>query len=149
VGPFTLSGVVADFTSDENGTMALPFVAGNVGGNIWRRFALTLDYNKLSMTLVPNDEYLAPDVYERAGLFLVNRDGKYVVLDARPGAAAVAAGIAKGDIIESINGVQAATMSLQAVRNLFLNAPGTRLTLGLINKDGIRRNATLTLRDLV
>jgi hypothetical protein len=148
-GTFTLPDVVADFTTQEKGAFAAPFVAANIGGNIWRRFTLTLDYGKQTMTLTPNGAFDGPDVYERAGLFLLNRAGKYVVLDARPGAPAAQAGIVKGDTIDSIDGKPASSMSLAAVRELFFGPPGTVLHFVLTAKDGTKRSVAVTLRDFV
>jgi len=149
IGSFTLSSIIADFTADANGAFAAPFLAGNVGGGVWRRFTLTLDYSARSMMLTPNANYQAPDVSERAGLFLISHEGRYVVLDVRPGTPAAQAGVAKDDVLESVNGVSTSTMSLQAVRNLFLGAAGVQISLGLVNKDGARRTVVLTLRTFV
>lgn len=146
---YTLRDVVGDFTSQTKGALAVPFVAANVGGGIFKRFSLTLDYGKQTMALVAGPDVTQPDVYERAGLFLLNRSGKYVVIDARPGTPAAQAGIAKGDTIETIDGKPASSMSLQAVRELFFGAPGTVLQIGLIGKDGGKRTVTLTLADIV
>jgi hypothetical protein len=148
-GGFTLPSVVGDFTTQEKGALAEPFVAANVGGNIWRRFTLTLDYGQQTMALSPNASFDQPDTYERAGLFLLNRGGKYVVLDSRPGTAAAQAGILKGDTIDSVDGRLVSGMTLQAVRAVFFGAPGTVVRLGVTGKDGAARSVVLTLRDFV
>lgn len=149
IGSFTLPQVVGDFTSQRKGAFAVPFVAANVGGGIWKRFAVTLDYGKHTMALVANESLDKRDVYERAGLFLLNRGGKYVVLDARPGTAAARAGIVKGDVIATIDGKAASSMSLQAVRELFFGQPGSVLQIGVVGKDGAQRTVSLTLQDFV
>ncbi len=148
-GSFTVTNVVGDFTTQQKGALAVPFIAANVGGNIWKRVTLTLDYGKQTMTLTPNASYGQPDAYERAGLFLLNRAGKFVVLDSRPGTPAAQAGIVKGDTITTINGKPVAGMSLQAVRELMYGAPGTTIQLGISGKDGATRNVALTLQDFV
>ncbi|MBV8244833.1 MAG: aspartyl protease family protein [Candidatus Eremiobacteraeota bacterium] len=149
IGTMTLKDVVGDYTTQDKGAFAMPFLAANVGGNVWRRFTLTLDYGTQTMTLAPNAAFDQPDVYERAGLFLINRNGKYTVLDARPGTAAAQAGIVRGDVIDSIDGKSTSDMSLQQVRQTFFGAPGTALRLVLTGKDGAQRTVTLTLRDFV
>lgn len=146
---FTLHDVVGDFTSQTKGALAVPFVAANVGGGIFKRFSLTLDYGKQTMALIAGPDFAQPDVYERAGLFLLNRGGKYVVIDARPGTPAANAGIVKGDTIDTIDGKAASSMSLQAVRELFFGTPGTVLQIGLIGKDGVKRTVSLTLQNIV
>lgn len=146
---FTLHDVVGDFTSQTKGALAVPFVAANVGGGIFKRFSLTLDYGKQTMALVAGPDVGQPDEYERAGLFLLNRGGKYVVIDARPGTPAAQAGIVKGDTIDTIDGKPASSMSLQAVRELFFGAPGSVLHIGLIGKDGAKRTVSMTLQNIV
>jgi len=148
-GGFTLDDVVGDFTAQTKGAFAAPFIAANVGGNLWRRFTLTLDYGRQTMTLTPNAAFGERDTYERAGLFLLNRGGKYVVLDARPGTPAAAAGIVKGDTIVSVDGKQAADMTLQQVRELFYGTPGTALRVSVAGKDGTQREVVVTLRDYI
>jgi hypothetical protein len=148
-GGFTLSNVVGDFTTQQKGALAEPFVAANVGGNIWRRFTLTLDYGKQTMALTPNAAFEQTDVYERAGLFLLNRGGKFVVLDSRPGTPAARAGILRGDSIVTIDGKPVAGMSLQSVREMMYGAAGTTIRLGVMSKDGATRNVVVTLQDFV
>ncbi len=149
IGRFTLPDLVADFTTQTQGAFAVPFVAANVGGSVWKRFTLTLNYYGQTMVLTPNASFGDPDAYERAGLFLLNRGGRYVVLNVRPGTPAAQAGIADGDTIVSIDGKPASSMSLQAVRQLFYGVPGTQLHLRVASKAGMQRDVTLTLRDFV
>ena len=149
IGTFTLENIVADFSTQNKGAFASPFIAANVGGGIWKRFSLTLDYNTLKMALLPNDQFKEQDFYERAGLFLISHDGAIVVLDSRPGTPAAQAGILKGDTISTIDGKPATSMSLQDIRKLFSGAPGTALQVGLTAKDGSKRTVTVTLRDYI
>jgi hypothetical protein len=149
IGSFTLPNLIGDFTVQKQGAFAAPFTGANVGGGVWKRFALTLNYGNRTITLVPNATFARTDDYERAGLFLINQGGKYVVLDARPGTPAAQAGIVKGDTIDTIDGKAATAMSLQAVREMFFGPPGTVLDLGLSGKTGAHRTVALTLRDFI
>lgn len=149
IGQYTLENIVADFSTQTKGAFASPFTAANVGGGVWKRFSLTLDYNTLKMALLPNDSFKDQDFYERAGLFLIDRDGAIAVIDSRPGTPAAQAGIAKGDTITSIDGKPTSSMSLQDIRKLFSGTPGTALQVGLTAKDGTKRTVTVTLRDYI
>jgi hypothetical protein len=149
VGKFTFSDLIGDFTTQEKGAFASPFIGANVGGGLWKRFALTLDYGKQLIALVPNASLQTRDAYERAGLFLINRGGQVIVYDARPGTPAAKAGVIKGDVIDTVNGMPAKSMSLQDIRGAFFGAPGTVVNLGLIGKDGSHRTVTITLNDYV
>jgi len=148
-GKFTLHDVIGDYTVQAKGAFAMPFVAGNVGGGIWKRFALTLDYDKLTMALVPDAAYSEPDSYERAGVFLISSGGKYVIFDVRANTPAAGAGLVKGDTIDSIDGQPASSMSLDAVRAALMRPAGTLVKLGVAAKDGTNREVDLTLADFV
>lgn len=147
IGPFVVPQVVADFSSQTQGAFAMPFVAANVGGNLLKRFDLVLDYGASRMMLTPNALFRQPDFYERAGLFIVNREGAKVVYDVRPDSPAAAAGIVKGDVIATLNGTEAASRSLDDVRNAFLAKPGTIVRLGLTAPDGAAKSVRIRLAD--
>jgi hypothetical protein len=149
IGSFALPNVVADYTAQQGGALAAPFVAANVGGNILKKFALRLDYTEQTMALIPNATLSATDAFERSGLFLISKGGKVVVFDARPGTASAQAGIVKGDTIDTVDGRPASSMSLEDVRALFFGAAGTVVQLGLIGKDGSQRTVALTLADVI
>lgn len=149
IDDLTLRDLVAGFSSATRGAFANPFTAANLGGNLLRRFNVTFDYPHETMALVPNANFAQPDTYERSGLFLVNLAGKKTVVDARPGTPSAAAGIAKGDVITSINGTPTATMSLDTLRQYFWESAGTILTLEVTNKTGASRTVRLTLRNYV
>jgi hypothetical protein len=147
LGDLKIAGLVADLSSQTKGAFANPYESANVGGGVWRRFSVTFDYPHQMMYLEPNASFAGRDSYERAGLFLMTKAGAVTVLDARPGTPAAAAGIAKGDVIASIDGKPAG--DLRTVRELLLGPAGTVLHLGLTAADGTHRDVTLTLRDYI
>lgn len=149
IDDLTLTGLIADYSSSTKGAFASPFVAANLGGNFLRRFNVTFDYGNTTMALVPNANFAQHDTYERSGLFVVNLGGKMTVADARPGTPAADAGIAKGDVITSVNGTPTSTMGLGALRAFFSEPPGTVLKLGIAGRTGSPRMVNLTLRDYV
>ncbi len=148
-GTFSIPNVITDFTTQDKGAFAVPFIAGNVGGDILKRFNMTLDYTKLTMALAPNAAFGVPDSYDRSGMFLLNRSGTIVVYEARPGTPAAQAGIVKGDTITSIDGKPVAGMTLGAIRQTFFQPVGTVVQLGVTAKDGTSRTVALTLNDYV
>ena len=149
IGRFALPQTIADFTSQTQGAFAAPFVGGNIGGDILKRFTLSLDYTTHRMTVVPNALFAVRDTSEHAGLFLLNQGGKKIVFDVRPGTPAAAAGLVKGDAIATIDGRDATALSLQDVRAVFMGDPGTILHLGIVSKDATAKTVTLTLREYV
>ena len=146
---FTLNNMIGDYTVQTQGALAVPFVGANIGGAVWKRFTLTLDYSKLTMTLTPNTLYGSPDSYDRSGLFLINHAGNIVIADARPGTPGAIGGLTKGEEIVSLNGTQTNTMSLQSIREVLMRDPGTVVHLTVKGKDATAREVTLTLADYV
>lgn len=145
-GTFTIPNLIGDFTAQTQGALAMPFLGANVGGGVWRRFTMTLDYHLLTMTLTPNADINSPDQWDRSGVFLLNT-GSITVIDVRPGTPAAQAGLVKGDVITAVNG--SSTLSLHDVRQTFLGAPGTVVHLVVKSKDGTTRNVDLTLAEYV
>jgi|SRR6185312_9048447 len=145
-GGLTIHDLVADYTTEGAGALGLPFFGANVGGAVWKRFTLTLDYQRLTMTLTPNAEFSVRDFWERGGLYLIDK-GAITIMGVRPGTPAAKAGLEQGDIILSLDG--AANPSLRAVRDAVRAAPGTVVHLVIKSKTGGTRDVTLTLADYV
>jgi hypothetical protein len=145
-GDLTLRDLVGDYTAQTKGALAMPFIGANVGGGVWKRFTMTLDYRKLTLTLTPNADFAKRDQWDRSGVFLVDKGG-ITIIAVRPGTPAAKAGLAKGDVIVSVNG--SSGLSLRQVRDLFLAAPGTPEHLVIKSRDGKTRGVDLTLADYV
>jgi len=145
-GGLTLRDLVGDYTSQSKGGLAMPFIGANVGGAVWKRFTMTLDYRKLTMTLTPNADFEVSDHWDRSGVFLVNK-ASITIIDVRPGTPAADAGLVSGDVIVSVNG--SSGLSLREVRELFSAEPGTVVHLVVKGKDGATHGVDLTLKDYV
>ncbi|HEY1976756.1 MAG TPA: aspartyl protease family protein [Candidatus Baltobacteraceae bacterium] len=146
IGTFTLDDVIADYSTQKEGFFASPFLAANVGGNVWKRFTVTFDYGKQTMALEPNASLSTRDAYERAGLFLIQHDGKVIVYDVRPNTPGAEAGIVKGDVITTLDGT---APTLAQLREAINGPAGTLLHLQILGKDGTTKTITVTLRDWV
>jgi hypothetical protein len=146
-GGLTLRDLVGDYTTQTQGAFAAPFMGANVGGGVWKRFSLTLDYRKMMMTLVPNADFATRDHWDRSGVFLLNNGGAITIIDVRPGTPAAQAGLTKGEVITSLDG--SSSLNLRDVRNVFLGEPGTVVHLIVTSKDGTPHNVDLTLADYV
>jgi hypothetical protein len=146
-GDLTLHDLVGDYTAQAQGVFAMPFLGANVGGGVWKRFSMTLDYRRLTMTLTPNADFSVRDQWDHSGVFLINNGGAITIIDVRPGTPAAQAGLVKGDAIVSVNGDSA--LSLGKVRMIFFGEPGTVEHLVIKSKDGTTRNVDLTLQEYV
>jgi membrane-associated protease RseP (regulator of RpoE activity) len=145
-GGLTLRDLVGDYSMQSEGGLAMPFIGANVGGAVWRRFTMTLDYRQLTMTLTPNADFDMRDHWDRSGVFLVNK-GAITIIDVRPGTPGANAGLAIGDVIVSVNG--SSGLSLRQVRELFSAEPGTVEHLVVRSKDGATHDVDLRLEDYV
>jgi PDZ domain/Aspartyl protease len=148
IGPFTMSNVIASFDVQTQGAFASPFNPANIGGAIWRRFVVTLDYGHKRMLLTKNDAFATPFSYDRSGLFIIQSKGAYTIISAFPGSPAAAAGLAKGDVILAVNGSPAGGTSLADLRTLLSGTSGSVVRLRVHNSAG-DRDVALTLRDYV
>jgi hypothetical protein len=147
LGDVTLRDLVAGYPTDMKGAFGAPFMAANLGGAIWKRFAITFDYGAETMALQPNSAIDEREEYDRSGLSLLDKDGAIIVYAVRPNTPAARAGLIKGDIVRSIDG--AAPQSLEAVKTALHGAAGTIVQLAVTGTDGISRTVSLTLRDWV
>lgn len=150
IGPATLDGQIGEIEQDARGAAAAEHTAGNIGGDILKRFTVTLDYAGQKMYLQPNAMAAMPGVFDRSGLW-VNHDtkGQVVIADVTAGSAAAKAGLSAGDTIVSVNGKPAAELFLPTLRDLFKAAPGTKLHLNVKNAAGKQQMITLALANQV
>jgi hypothetical protein len=148
IGPFTLNDAIAAFAAQQKGAFADPFNPANLGGAVWRRFTVTFDYPHQQMLLAKNAEFNAPFSYDRSGIFLIDNNGAHTVISVMPGTPAAQSGIAKGDVIVSVNGVPASNVPLAQLRTQLSGPAGTVVRLGVRNAAG-ERTVPLTLRDYV
>ncbi len=120
IGEFQISNPVAGFSQATKGPMAGDGVgAGLIGGEVLRRFNLTLDYAHKQLLLEPNDNFADASEINMSGLVLVpvgvdHKTFKVVFADSP----AVAAGIRRGDILEAIDGKPAKDFTLSQLHQM-------------------------------
>mgnify|MGYP001342019975 CR=1 FL=1 len=149
LGEVAVPAPVTDIALTEKGAFANPYLAGNVGGGVLKRFDVTFDYGKQRLLLQPNASFSGPDVYDRSGLWL-NREGEGLqVKDVVAGSPAAEAALKVGDTIVAIDGESGDKVLLPEVRARFKTSPpGTKVRLTL-KAGGETREVVLVLRDLV
>lgn len=149
VGPYVIQNSIAAFGVQSTGAFADPYNPANIGSAIWRRFNLTFDYAHHQLLLAKNSDFNAPGQYDRSGLFVIDDTGVYTIISVLPATPAAAAGLAKGDVILSINGAAASSQSLPALRALLSSAPGTVVHLQVRGVRGAVFEVAVTLADYV
>jgi C-terminal processing protease CtpA/Prc len=140
---------VVDISQQKKGAFIDPYVAGNVGAGVLKRFNVTFDYGRQRLIFEPNANNARPDTYDRAGMWINRGSEGFEVVDVVAGGPAEVAGVKVGDRITAIGGMPAGQLSLPVVRERFrTEAVGTPINLA-VRRDGKPRNLKLVLRDLV
>ncbi len=150
LGPVEVRDVVIDLSQQKKGSFTDPYLAGNVGGGVLRRFRVIFDYGRKQVIFEPAGN-AARDAWDRAGVWLNLAQGgdAFEVVDAIAGGPAATAGLVAGDRVVSVDGRSAADLALPALRaRLRALAPGTQVTF-TVERGGARRDLVVTLRDLV
>ncbi len=151
LGSVEVPGPVIDLAQVTKGAFADPYLAGNVGGGVLKRFTVTFDYLRKQMILEPNDSFAKPDPYDRAGLW-VNRPppgDRFTVEAVVAGGPAAEAGVAVGDVIVAVGGRPVAEVSLADFRGALRSRPvGSEIRL-TVRRGPASHELSLTLRELI
>jgi membrane-associated protease RseP (regulator of RpoE activity) len=149
LGTVEVAGPVMELSLQTKGWFTDPYVAGNVGAGVLKRFNITFDYGNQRLIFERNANDARRDSYDRAGVWLNLGAKGYEVVDVVAGGPAAEAGLVVGDTIVTVDGTQASELALPRLRDRFrTDAPGTAVKL-LVLRDGVKREVTLVLRDLV
>jgi hypothetical protein len=149
LGPVTIQRPIAEFAINKEGGGNEQHTAGNIGGDILKRFTVTLDYGHQLAWLQPNAGNDSPEVFDRSGLWIARaKSGAIEVADVTTDGPAFRLGLKVGDEILAIDGKRAEDIQLPALRETFKGAVGTRLQLRVKTPAG-EKDVTLVLADQV
>ena len=149
LGNVEVHNPVTELSVQEKGAFISPYVAGNVGAGVLKRFNITFDYAHQELILEPNANYGKPDVFDRSGMWVNQGAGAFEVMDVTAGGPAAAAGIKVGDKIVAVDGQAAAQITLPDLRKRFKSeSAGTKVRLAVKSGDQ-QRDVELVLKDLV
>jgi len=149
IGSFRFTRITAELSRQTEGAFAGKENAGNLGGEIWQRFTLILDYPESKIFLIPNGRFETPFVANRSGLALDTDQGMTLIRAVIPDSPATEAGVHEGDIVLAIDGTSIFRIEGWKVREILRGEPGKKIVLHLRAADKTERDATLTLRDLI
>jgi len=145
--------LVAGFSA--NGTLRSTEYDGLLGAPLLDRFAVLFDYAHARIWIAPRADGVAAPValtaFDRAGMFLVTRTergvGHVMVRRVVTGSPAADAGIVEGDEVTSLDGRDASTLRLSAIRSALKGNTTRPVRLG-IRRGGGTSVRVLKLRDL-
>jgi hypothetical protein len=147
---FEIPSPLVHLARDSSGFFGHSGSDGVIGGDVWRRFTMILDYPNRMMYLEPNADFADLFEYDMSGLALradSTETGALIVLAVLPGSPAQEAGILAGDRIEGVDAKPARALELEAIRESF-REPGR--TVQITRRRGTDvATVTLTLRRLI
>jgi hypothetical protein len=149
IGSTKIAAPITELISDTSGEAAATHTAGNIGGDLLKRYTVTLDYAHQRLWLQPNALASQREVFDRAGVWIARaKDGAIEIADVANDSAAAKAGVASGDEILAVNGQPAKDVQLYDLREQFKGTVGTPFKLHLKGKEG-ERDVTVTLADQI
>ncbi len=117
VAGYEIEDVVTDFSGNTQGMMANDSFDGLVGNAFFERFDVIFDFAKCEIWLRPNRNF---NIVRQAdsGITLTPQDDCWIVNGLVEGGNAHKAGIRRGDIITSINGLTREQVSLKELKRM-------------------------------
>ncbi|MFH1177648.1 MAG: PDZ domain-containing protein, partial [Acidobacteriota bacterium] len=149
LGSVAIDGPVIELSLQTKGAFTDPYVAGNVGAGVLKRFNLTFDYSRQQLIFERNGNDRLRDGYDRAGMWLNLADGAFEVKDVIASGPAAVAGLKVGDRILAIDGRTPEQLPLPEARlRLRAQPAGTEVRLTVAASDGAKE-VVLVLKNLV
>jgi Aspartyl protease/PDZ domain len=149
IGEVVVRDLVIRLSAQKAGLSTSSAMAGLIGPDVLSQFDLTVDYSRNQLIFEKNKHYGRRDTYDRAGIWMGQDGQHFTIVDVITGGPADEAGIKQGELILAIDGVSTDKLILPEVRDKIRHDPvGKRLTL-LLESNGKRRTAVVSLRDLV
>jgi hypothetical protein len=150
LGHSEIASPVARFTLMKTGLTAGNTLSAIVGPGILHRFVVYLDLPRDRVILEPTSDLSKPDVYDRSGMWIGQKDSDaFVVLDVMSASPAAAAGFAVGDEIVQVGDVSARKLLLPEVRERFRTEPDGTVIFMKTHRDGKSVDRRLVLRDFL
>jgi Aspartyl protease len=150
IGEYVFAQPITALSQAGTGSTADKSYDGAIGGEILRRFKLTLDYTRQQMILEPNPNFDAPFEVDMSGMVLAAQGQDYKTIqvwriyDNTP---AAWAGLSEGDTLLEIDAQPVAKLGLEGIKQMF-KVEGQAYILH-IEREGQPMQISLTTRRLV
>ena len=150
LGPYPVQGPVTSLRPAGPGRIVAENAAGNIGGEILRRFAVTFDYSRRQVILEPGPTLGDPFEADMSGLTFQVRDDSTRALEVlwvQPDSPAAEQGIAAGDVVATVDSRPVDGRGIAELQE-GLRMDGRTVRLG-VQRNGKLFERTLTLRRLI
>jgi membrane-associated protease RseP (regulator of RpoE activity) len=150
LGPFDLPNELVSYVGVvKRGAESVQSLAGNFGEPILDQFNISFDYAHYVVWLDPLPRR-APRAFNRTGIGLTkNAPGQFTIALIIEGSPAAHAGLVIGDAITAVDGRSVSTMAVFDAKSVFLQPPGTQVSLTVRKSTGEVRNIAIRLEDLI
>lgn len=133
VGRFVIKNPIVSFSQATKGEQTKTVYDGVLGGEVFRRFKLILDYSRSRIILEPN-AHLPEAVEEDMSGFEFIAEGEdfstYVINEIIPNSPAAEAGLLEEDVLSEIDGRPANELGFEKIRQMF-RQEGAEYLLGI------------------
>ncbi len=149
IGAHRLDNVLTELSLSNTALYGSDGWMGNIGAEVWRRFAVTIDYRGLKLYLEPNDRLREAFRGPRTGIaFSLGASGVEIIEVLRDSPAA-AVGASVGDIVVSCNDRAVTRDDYAHLRAALRGDVGSTLKLALRDPSATERTVAFALRELV
>jgi C-terminal processing protease CtpA/Prc len=148
IGEIGIDNVIANVSQDVSGDDADAEAAGMIGSEILKRFKLIVDYSRKRVIFERNLRFSEPYEFDMSGASLAAGGVGFKTFKVRTlieDSPATDAGLTVGDIVTSINGTPAASMTLEQIRKMF-RRPGQRFVLKILRSEKLLELSLKTRR---
>jgi PDZ domain len=125
LGPYKLQRPVVALSQDTEGSLAMEAIGVNLGGNVLRRFTVTINYPGGTIALEPNSHFADPFLADASGLVLNAEGGDFrtfVVQDVVSDSPAAKIALQRGDVIIAIDDKPAKAIALWELQDQLKNS---------------------------
>jgi predicted aspartyl protease len=148
IGGHEIAHPVARYAEDRAGSFSSITEAANIGTDVLANFALDIDYSRRTIWFERQPGYTPPP-FSRSGLRAYKEEpSAFTVALVTPGSPAAEAGLAKGDRIVSVDGVDATRLSGNDLWHKHVQPAGTSVTYGVARGNEVQRVAVV-LREML
>jgi hypothetical protein len=129
VRELTVAGL--DYTNLHAVFIRHPEHPSRIGIGFFRRHNVTFDFPDDRLYLEPDQNFTAADTEDMSGLHLLRYGDKTVVYSVDEHSPAAAQGVVAQDVVEQVNDQPAASLSMNAIRQVLRSGNGDQVALQL------------------